>query len=278
VLDSLAEDFGFEHAKVLLVDETGRRLFTVASRGYEQSGVGSEVVFGEGLIGTWRAIAGTLRVGQWTATCATARACARRGGEAAARRSAPRCRCPGCPTPRATWPCRCWCAERLVGVLALESRSAATFENWHEAFLGSSPTRSRPGSSGWRRPTTRSRRRGRRPAAAPPRRRKKRSFVFYQNDDCVFVDGEYLIRNVPGRILWKLLKAHREGRTEFTNRELRWIRGWGFRRCATTWRAASSCCASGWSRSARDVRLPRAGAGASPSRSTAISTGRAASA
>ena len=68
------------------------------------------------------------------------------------------------------------------------------------------------------------------PGAAPPTLSpaaprvvgSRRRFRFFPSDDCVFVGDEYLIRNLPGRILWKLLKANVDTRrTEFTNRELR---------------------------------------------------------
>ncbi|MGZ3476632.1 MAG: GAF domain-containing protein, partial [Polyangiales bacterium] len=61
------------------------------------------------------------------------------------------------------------------------------------------------------------------PAARPPvESAPSKAFRFFAGEDCLFVDGDYLIRNVPARILWRILRAYvDEGRTEFTNRELR---------------------------------------------------------
>ena len=63
--------------------------------------------------------------------------------------------------------------------------------------------------------------------ADEPRRRRRRratplAVAYYQADDSVFVDDAYVVKGVPGRILWKLLREHAaDGRTSFTNRELR---------------------------------------------------------
>jgi adenylate cyclase len=266
VLDSLGEDFGFTHAKVLLVDETGRRLFTVASRGYEQSGVGSEVVFGEGLIGTVARDRRTLRVGQLDSDLRYGRAMraetTKVQGAAVPRPEIP---LPGLADAQSHLALPLLVRGRLVGVLALESRSAASFENWHEAFLGivadqvaagierlAASDDEEPAAAG---------RRARAPAATAAAARKKRSFVFYQNDDCIFVDGEYLIRNVPGRILWKLLKAHREGRTELTNRELRLDPGLGLPPLRDNLESRLILLRQRLEQKGPDVRLPARGRG-----------------
>jgi hypothetical protein len=44
----------------------------------------------------------------------------------------------------------------------------------------------------------------------------------FRANDSVFIDDSYLIKGVAGAIFWKLASDHaREGRTEFSNRELR---------------------------------------------------------
>jgi adenylate cyclase len=58
------------------------------------------------------------------------------------------------------------------------------------------------------------------PAARAPKARHE--VVYYAADECILVDGEYLIRSLPARILWRLLNVREAtGRDEFTNRELR---------------------------------------------------------
>jgi hypothetical protein len=114
--------------------------------------------------------------------------------------------------------------DRLVGVLALECRDVLTFGQWHEAFL---QVLANQIASGIDRMSERDEPDAPPPAPAPPSiplpaNAKRLSFCYYKNDDCVFVDGEYLIRNIPAKILWKVLRAYSaENRTEFSNRELR---------------------------------------------------------
>ncbi len=229
VLEALETAVGFEHTMVLLPDETGERLFAIASRGYGQTGIGAELGMGEGLIGTVARERCALRVTGVGAELRYGRAVRTSVHRSAgARALAPEIPLPGLVDAQSQMALPLVSGERLVGVLAVESRAPSAFEEWHEAFLeiianqvavaiegiiqrdhdggdvsepASSPAPSVQASAG-----------------AKAVRRVK----FYPADDCVFVNDEYLIRNVPGKILWKLLCEYRAtGRTEFCNRELR---------------------------------------------------------
>jgi adenylate cyclase len=61
-LEALADLFGHRHSFVTFPDEDGTRLYTGASYGFDPSGVGSEVVVGEGMLGLAAARRSVVRV------------------------------------------------------------------------------------------------------------------------------------------------------------------------------------------------------------------------
>lgn len=226
-LASLDELFGFSHSLVLLADETGRRLHAIASHGFGDQGIGAEVEMGMGLIGTVAQQRRLLRMAGVDAELRYGRAVRRVAQSTNARELGPEIPLAGLPDAQSQLGIPLVVQDRLLGVLAVQSRIALAFEAWHEAYLqivgnqiaiGIDTMMKRDedeGEDDVELPPSGS------PATAPvggPLRR----FIFFRNDDCVFLDGEYVVRNVPGRILWKILCAYRgEGRREFTNRELR---------------------------------------------------------
>lgn len=221
-LAALDEVFAFRHSMILLLDERSRTLTTIASRGYGESGVGAEVSVAQGLIGTVAATGAPLRLSGMESLLRYSRAVRgtveAAGGGAGLRREVP---LPGLPHAESQLALPLLVEDRLLGVLALESRDPLAFEEWHESFLLVLANQiaigiDRLSEEAAEEPVPVAAAGGAAGAAAA------HAFVYYRADDCVFVDGEYLIRNVPGKILWKLLRAVREeGRREFTNRELR---------------------------------------------------------
>jgi adenylate cyclase len=226
LLAALRQELGFEHAMILLADEQQQRLFTVASTGYGESGVGAEVAIGAGLIGTVAQSKKLMRISDVGGDLRYGRAI--RGEAERADDSqitnvlAPEIPLPGLPDARSHLGIPLLVQDRLVGVLAVESKNPLVIDEWHEAFLNIVGNQVAIAIERMLEDEEVLTPKPERASALPPPSRKARALKLYEGDDCVFIDGEYLIRNVPARILWKLLESYKkEGRVEFTNRELR---------------------------------------------------------
>ncbi|MCM2314853.1 MAG: GAF domain-containing protein [Thermoanaerobaculia bacterium] len=225
VLEALDGYFGFEHTMVLIAEPSCDRLVTVASRGYGESGVGAEVQIGEGLIGTAAKQRRILRIAGLDSSLRYGRAMRREVISRESHPVAPEIPLPGLPDAQSTLIIPLTVGVELIGVLVAESRGLAGFDEWHEGYLEVAANQialgidrmSEPEAEDEDEPPPR-------PEVASPSEpsRRRRTMTYYRADDCVFIDNDYLIRNVPGRIFWKLLTSwSREGRTEFSNRELR---------------------------------------------------------
>jgi adenylate cyclase len=209
---------------ILFTDGTGARLYAVASRGFSESGVGAEVAVGEGLIGVAASNQRPVRVAHMDAAQRMAEAVrqtAREQGQAVDEaREVP---LPGLGDVQSQLAVPMIAQGRTLGVLCVQSnepgrlimadeRALATLSRvltTSIVLLGRAPVADAPSARSY----------AGRPAEAgaipvPIR--------YHAADDSIFIDDEYLIKGLPGRILFRLLSVYeRDGRVDFTNKELR---------------------------------------------------------
>jgi adenylate cyclase len=221
-LDCLAQLFGIRHAMVLMFDGTARRLYTVASRGYESSGVGSEIALGQGVIGVAARELTPIRISHATTEYGYGRAI-RAAAEAAgmADRLETEIPFPGLPESRSQLAVPIVACGRLVGALYVESTEDRRFGYDDEdalvalaAQLGTGIHILQATEGQDEAPAGAS---GRLPVEGAPV-----VVRHYAENDSVFLGEDYLIKGVAGAIFWKLARDYvNEQRVEFTNRELR---------------------------------------------------------
>jgi hypothetical protein len=220
-LEALDDLFGFRQSILLVADERGDRLFAVASHGYPGSAAGAEVPIGTGVIGIAaerRQVVCVPSVARERAMRAGIQDALKRSGAELAANEIP---LPGLGTVQSAAAVPLVVRNELTGVLYLESEQAGQFGPGQERLLrvvGGHLAAALAALQEDRRESAVSI-----PAselAAPAG--EAIAVAYYQADDSVFADNRYLIKGVPGRILWKLLNEYAaSGRTAFTNREFR---------------------------------------------------------
>ena len=218
-LAALWRHFAIGHSMILLFDETGERLYTVASRGYPRSGVGSEVALGEGVIGVAAREGAPIRIAHMTSEYGYGTAIRERarteGMEWAEATEIP---FPGLPSPESQIALPIASHRTTCGVLFAESLVPMRF--WYDDEDALALVAERMGTLIL--DVQRQEGSGRAAMPPPPPPGRPIAVRHYAVDDSVFLDGEYLIKGVAGAIFWKLAREYvDQGRYEFTNREIR---------------------------------------------------------
>lgn len=220
-LQALDDLFGFSPAILLVRDPRAERLFAVASNGYPRSGAGAEVAVGEGVIGTAVTSAQVICVANLARSRIMHAAARSQAGDAAGA-AVDEIPLPGLVDAVSVAAVPLESGGEVTGVLYLESDRVGHFGPHNQRLLriigrhlattlkALSADAEQPGQVSAK------------PEGAIDPSAEPLTVTYYQADDSVFVGDAYVIKGAPGRILWKLLREHaRDGRTEFTNRELR---------------------------------------------------------
>jgi hypothetical protein len=228
VLESLEALFEFRHSMILLAGEKPGRLTTIASRGYRESGIGSEIGFGDGIIGMAAEARRPIRVSGLLRQMLYAQTVGDRARDRGARATRHRIPLPGLPDAESQLGIPLLAHDELLGVLCVESERPYRFHEEDKRYLEvlagylslaleNALLRERVDEQAH--PPGRA---TKPPAASSLPDHRTHEVTYFLEDECILVDGEYLVRSLPARILWKVLREHEAtGRREFTNRELR---------------------------------------------------------
>lgn len=223
LLHILQQRFAIEHALILMADTAAQKLFTVASCGYQESGVGAEVPYGVGVIGVAAEQRVPIRLmfaaAEYVYSRAIRDAAIQSGLAAHLEASIP---LPGLPSPASQMAVPILHRERLLAVVCVESEQSCRFDYDFEdalvvlcaAFGQAACVLEQEGVTAHTAAT-----------ASPPQTQKvgpPTQVQYFRKDHSVFIGQKYLIKGVAGAVLWRLLNHYQcDGRTTFSNRELR---------------------------------------------------------
>lgn len=221
-LSGLERHCSYPHAMFLMHDERRQRLYTVASRGYPQSGVGSEIGLGEGIIGVAARERTPIRIGyaatEYLYSRATREGFSRSTDCDVLETEIP---FPGLANSGSQLAVPLTLGRRLLGVLYLESTEELRFTYEDEDAVVVVAARLALAIEMLSQAAEQNEETH---AASPPAPVQGAPLALrhFKADHSVFIDNDYLIKGVAGAIFWKLLQDYSvNGRSEFTNRELR---------------------------------------------------------
>ena len=231
LLRGLERELDWRHTMMLLHDPARHLLYAVASRGYPHSGVGAEIALGAGVIGVAAQQRTPIRIGYYTQDAAYSHAV--RDSLDAADRDAldTAIALPGLPCPHSQMAAPVCQGERLLGVLFTESEHDLRFDADDEDTLvvlaqqlglGIAALQAQGEDATDPEPT---------PVQSPPEavpHAEPLTIRHFAANDSVFLDEHYLIKGVAGAIFMRLVRDYlRDGRTAFSNKELRLDGGLG---------------------------------------------------
>ena len=221
-LDALSEVFGYEHSFLMVPDEEGKRLFTLGSHGFGESGIGSEVWMGEGILGIAaerREAVRTTNFSRDILYSGAVRSAVERGGEEnlLEREIA----LPGLEIVRSQLVVPLLIQDRLLGILSLQSTTQGRFLSDDERVVRIAARQIAASMALLERAENSALKEIQQRLQGAPSTATS-TIKHYEADDSIFIDDGYLIKGIAGRIFWKLIRSYAQsGRVEFTNKEVR---------------------------------------------------------